>query len=311
MALFAIIALVFTVGASGSGTKGGSTPDTLLWSDEFDGSELDNEKWNVEIGTGSQYMPAMNGWGNNEAQYYREENVFIQDGKLIIEAKKENFIRSYTSGKINTAGIKLPDGTVKPEKYFVRMGKVEARIKAPRGRGLWPCFWLLGSDYTKYSNKNLQIQDDPAWAKNKNLPLGWPRCGEIDIFEMNGRLDARYGATLHYGEWWPKNKFKTKNKIHTKSLANDWHDYGVIWDSHSVKYTFDGAVWAVVDLKSLGTGSYVYGNSFTNPHGYSIILCLAIGGNYLNNQLPLDSTWTSSPPEDRRLEVDWVRVYGK
>jgi beta-glucanase (GH16 family) len=98
--------------------------------------------------------------------------------------------------------------------------------------------------------------------------------------------------------------------VYKESLSKKWHTYGIIWDSEIVKYTFDGKVWAELSLESLGEGSYVYGDSFTSPYGYSIIFCLAIGGNYLNNELPLDSTW-DGPLEDRCLEVDWVRVYGK
>jgi beta-glucanase (GH16 family) len=287
-----------------------SLPTTLLWSDEFDGPELDAGKWNVEIGVGDQYAPEIAGWGNNEAQYYRKENVYIKDGKLVIEAKKEDFPWGYTSGRITTAGIKLPDGSAKPSRYFAPMSRIEARIKAPKGQGLWPGLCIMGSDLSKYSNERLKKWHNPAWALMKDNSIGWPRCGEIDIFEMNGLLDKQYGATLHYGEWWPHNKWATNDKIHSESLADGWHDYGIIWDSHSAKFTFDGDVWAVVNLESLGEGSYTYRDSFTNPHGYALIFWFAIGGNYLSNQLPPASTWTSAPLEDRCLEVDWIRVYG-
>ena len=120
----------------------------LVWSEEFNGSALDESVWNYNIGG--------NGWGNNEKQYYtsRSENIRVQNGMLEIEARKESYENNnYTSARIHSKG----------KKEFT-YGKVEARIKFPGGQGTWPAFWMLGSKGN------------------------WPNCGEIDIIEHVGGL---------------------------------------------------------------------------------------------------------------------------
>ena len=123
---------------------------TLSWSDEFtgpNGSSVDSSKWVLETGGG--------GWGNNELEYYtkRPENVYLKDGNLIIKAVKEKYTgpdgvtRPYTSARLKTLG-----------KFSQAYGRFEARIKIPRGQGIWPAFWMLGDDIEK---------------------IGWPTAGEI------------------------------------------------------------------------------------------------------------------------------------
>src|SRR5215510_6763204 len=105
---------------------------TLIWSDEFsqlNGSSPDTNKWAYDIGTGS------GGWGNNELEYYtsRTNNVRIENGQLVIEARQESFMgSSYISARLKTQG-----------KASWVYGRFEARIKIPRGQGLWPAFWTL------------------------------------------------------------------------------------------------------------------------------------------------------------------------
>jgi len=124
----------------------------LEMADEFDtDGPLNNDIWDYEIGTGQ------NGWGNGELQYYtdRTENITVQNGVLIITAKKEEYNgSSYTSARIVTKG----------EQAY---GRFEARIRVPYGQGMWPAFWLLGADC------------GPA--------VVWPQCGEIDIMEYDGK----------------------------------------------------------------------------------------------------------------------------
>src|SRR5262245_10778127 len=121
----------------------------LVWSDEFDGPDgslPDPTKWAHDTGG--------HGWGNNELQNYtnRVENTRQEGGHLVLEARQEAFgTNAYTSGRLKTQGI--IDWTY---------GKFEARLKIPTGRGLWPAFWMLGSNISQ-----------PG--------IGWPRCGEIDI----------------------------------------------------------------------------------------------------------------------------------
>ena len=129
----------------------------LIWSDEFNGSTLDESNWAAQIGGG--------GWGNQEAQYYtnRTENLRVADGCLIIEARKENYENhEYTSARIYSKG-----------KREFCYGKLEASISLPAGVGTWPAFWTLG---------------------NKG---SWPNCGEIDIMEHTGSAPNRIFGTLH------------------------------------------------------------------------------------------------------------------
>ena len=125
----------------------------LVWSDEFDGDTLDMTKWSYQTGTGSEY--GLDRWGNNELEYYKEENVSVADGLMTITAKRENIETSqFTSGRIRT--IDLGDWTY---------GRFEFRAKMPQGQGLWAAIWMLPTD---------------------NEYGGWAASGEIDIMEYLG-----------------------------------------------------------------------------------------------------------------------------
>jgi len=132
----------------------------LIWSDEFDGNQLDGSKWIQETGG--------NGWGNNESQYYTSgtNNMSFSQGQLIITAKKEQFgFNAYTSAKISTKG-----------KFSTRYGKIESRISCPQGKGLWPACWMLGTSIDQVS---------------------WPACGEIDIME-HINTEMKIHGTAHW-----------------------------------------------------------------------------------------------------------------
>jgi beta-glucanase (GH16 family) len=107
---------------------------TLVWQDEFEGPEIDRTKWAFDIGG--------HGWGNNESQAYtdRPENVRIEDGMLVIEARQEEFVRrKYTSARLKTQGL-----------HAWTYGRIEARMKLPYGNGIWPAFWMLGANIQKH-----------------------------------------------------------------------------------------------------------------------------------------------------------------
>ena len=108
----------------------------LVWSDEFDGSSLNSANWQYDVGTGSEI--GLNGWGNNELQYYRDgsNNLTVENGVLSLIAKEESLGgQNYTSARIKTAGLQAWE-----------QGKIEARIKLPVGQGIWPAFWMLRDD---------------------------------------------------------------------------------------------------------------------------------------------------------------------
>ena len=108
----------------------------LVWQDDFNGNKLDLTKWDYQTGTGSQY--GLNGWGNDELQYYTPDNVSVKKGNLVIEARKEDKNgMAYTSGRIRSM---KDDGTIL---YAPTFGRVEARMMLPKGDGIWPAFWML------------------------------------------------------------------------------------------------------------------------------------------------------------------------
>ena len=134
----------------------------LVWSDEFEASNLDPTKWDYDIGQGSW------GWGNNELQYYTNSlsNVMLDNGYLRITAKNEQFgAANYTSARIKSKGL-----------FEFMYGRIDARIQVPIGQGLWPAFWMLGANI-----------DD----------VGWPQCGEIDVLE-HVNTEALIHGTHHY-----------------------------------------------------------------------------------------------------------------
>ncbi|MEL6867121.1 MAG: glycoside hydrolase family 16 protein, partial [Bacteroidota bacterium] len=149
----------------------------LVWSDEFDGTAIDESKWSYDLGDGCDISEDLCGWGNNELEYYtdRSENSFIRDGKLVIEAKKEfpfyQGQHEYTSARMVTKN-----------KGDWTYGRIDVRAKMPLGQGLWPAIWMLPTDNT-YGI--------------------WPKSGEIDIMEYLGHEPERVFGTIHYGhDFW-------------------------------------------------------------------------------------------------------------
>ncbi len=236
---------------------------TFLWADEFtqaDGTKPDSAKWGYAIG-GS-------GWGNNELQYYtdRTENARIEGGALVIEARAENFGgRSYTSARLLTK-----------EKQSWTYGRIEARIKIPRGQGIWPAFWMLGSNIGS---------------------VGWPQCGEIDIMETIGREPAIVHGTVHGPGYSGELAISGSYTLAGATLADDFHIYAIEWEENRIRWFIDGQVYFTLTPSSLPNGSAWV---FNQPQ--FILLNLAVGGNWPGN--PDNSTIFP-----QRMTVDYVRVY--
>ncbi len=236
----------------------------LAWSDEFDqadGSSPDPSKWVFDTGA--------SGWGNRELQNYtnRVDNVRIERGQLVIEAKKEDYLGSaYTSGRIKTQG-----------KWSWTYGRIEARIKIPRTQGIWPAFWMLGSNI--------------ASAR-------WPNCGEIDIMENIGREPGLVHGTLHgpgySGGAGIGGPFALPGG---GAFADDFHLYAVEWAPNEIKWFVDGSQYFAVTPSRLPAGAKWV---FDQPQ--FILLNVAVGGNWPGNP---DQT-TVLP---QRMLVDYVRVY--
>ncbi len=210
----------------------------LVWSEDFDGAEVNQNNWSFDIGTGN------NGWGNNELQYYtdRPENIRIEDGILIIEARKENYKGSnYTSARIKTEN-----------KQFWTYGKIEARIKLLQGKGIWPAFWMLGESFGTIS---------------------WPYCGEIDIMEMigGGVNDSICHGTIH----WDKNGWTYSGgntTLSTGIFSDDYHTFSIEWDQETIRWFLDGIQYHAENINHEHQ-SELHDNFF-------IILNCAVGGNW-------------------------------
>lgn len=236
----------------------------LVWSDEFkqpDGSAPDPQKWAYDTGG--------NGWGNEELEYYtsRTNNVRIEGGKLVIEARKEGFEnRNYTSGRLTTL-----------KKFSATYGRFEARIKIPYGQGVWPAFWLLGTNL---------------------VSVGWPACGEIDIMENVGNEPGTVHGTVHGpGHSGAYSVGGPSTLPRGAALAKDYHNFAVECEPNRITWYLDGNAYFTVTPSNLPKNSPWI---FNKPK--FLILNLAIGGKWPGNP---DAT-TRFP---QRMIVEYVRVY--
>lgn len=238
----------------------------LAWSDEFDGDALDTSKWIYDIGNW--------GWGNNELQYYTEgrtENARLENGVLLIEARKNDMGQQWTSARLTTRG-----------KQSFLYGKIELKARVPRERGNWAAGWTLGDTYVD--------------------ELSWPYCGEIDILESVGyEVDDETGDGIaHCTVHTPAYYFKINNQISSvkdmKNIAGEFHTYAVEWTPTEVRGYVDGEHYYTYD-KNANAKEW----PFNIPQ--NIIVNLAMGGGWGGAQ-GMDPDVTS-----QIYEIDYVRVY--
>lgn len=242
---------------------------TLVWSDEFSGTSLDQSAWNTEIGNGS------GGWGNNELEYYTgsTNNVFVSNGNLIIEARKELVSGfNYTSSRLTTAGKKV-----------FKFGRIDIRAKIPVGKGIWPALWMLGTNIGS---------------------VGWPACGEIDIMELIGTSPKTVYGTMH---WKGTNGNATQNGLngdnHQYDLpagddySKEFHVFSMVWKQDSIQMYVDDNLY----LSFSNQGNVAPANYPFNAEEF-FIFNVAVGGNWPG---PPDAS-TVFP---QRMFVDYVRVF--
>ncbi|MFF5081335.1 discoidin domain-containing protein [Actinoplanes sp. NPDC000266] len=234
----------------------------LVFSDEFNGAagaKPDQAKWTYDPG-----VPQ-----NGEIQYYtpNSENAQMNgQGSLVIEARKQDYQgRQYTSARMNTSN-----------KFHVQYGRVEARVKVPKGNGLWPAFWMMGADF---------LTGRP-----------WPYNGEIDIMEVLGRNTSEAYSTLHAPAYNGAGGYG--QKYATVDLSQDFHTWAVEWDSKGMRFLLDGnqVFYASKDTVENTRGPWIY------DHPFYVILNLAVGGDFPG---PIDA----STPFPSQMLVDYVRVY--
>ena len=236
----------------------------LAWGDEFDGDVINLANWTYDIGGW--------GWGNGEAQYYtdRPENARTQNGLLVIELQQEPYEGSYhTSARLKTQGLQE-----------FQYGRMEARIKVPRGSGTWPAFWMLGADFDNES-------DDPAKQ--------WPNIGEIDIMEYVGRDPDLVMGTIH-GPGYAGAGGRSQWNRQEFDIADDFHTFAVDWDAEGIRWFFDGEMYFELGPENLKNGEWVFDRPFF------FILNLALGGT-LGGNIALDLEYPI------QYYVDYVRVY--
>jgi beta-glucanase (GH16 family) len=241
-----LLSMAFS-GSEHSATPGHSSYDTsitvypgyhLVWQDEFNGNALGAGDWNYETG-GS-------GWGNHELEYYTagNRNAYLQDGNLVIEARKEDTAnRNYTSARITTAG-----------KHEFLYGRIDMRAKLPVQTGMWPALWMLGND--------IGVK-------------GWPLCGEIDIMELIGKNPKQVVGSFHW-----KNDDGTEGTLNNRyslSLADfsqDFHLYSLIWEKDGYEILVDNQVYVKAKASEI-KATY---NPFNHP--FFLIFNVAVGGDW-------------------------------
>jgi len=228
----------------------------LVWEENFNGTELNESVWNFELGNGCPNC----GWGNNERQLYTKDNHKIENGNLVITAKKEN--DTYTSTRITTAN-----------KIEFQYGRIEARAKLPVGKGIWPAFWMLGSNISQ---------------------VGWPKCGEIDILEYVGKDPHMVYTTLHTQDSHGNSINSKKTKIDT--IEEGFHVYAVDWTKEKMDFIVDDVVVYTFNPNVKNDNTWPFDQKFF------ILVNMAIGGNFGGPDVD-DSIF----PQEYIL--DYIKVY--
>jgi beta-glucanase (GH16 family) len=243
-----------------------------VWSDEFDGpagASFDRSRWTADTGG--------TGFGNQEREFYttRPENVALDgDGHLVFTARSETPSAAfqcwygqclYTSARLKTTGL-----------FAQTYGRFEARIRIPRGQGLWPAFWMLGSDIDA---------------------VGWPRSGEIDIMENIGRESATVHGTLHGPGYSGSNGISGFDMLLAGAYADDFHIFTVAWEATEIRWYVDGRLYHRVASSGLPSGA-----AWVFDHPFFLLLNVAVGGGW-----PGDPNGATTFPQT--MVVDYVRVY--
>ncbi|GAA2253868.1 hydrolase [Streptomyces ruber] len=244
-------------------------PMAVAFSDTFDGpagSGVDPGKWQLETGDNVN---------NHERQYYTSGTGNAQldgRGNLVIEARRENPAGhqcwygtcEYTSARLNTSG-----------RFAATYGHVEARMKLPRGQGVWPAFWMLGQDFGE---------------------VGWPDSGEIDVMENVGHEPSTVHGTLHGPGYSGEGGIGAGYTLPDgQAFADGFHTFAVDWEPGKISWSVDGEVFQTRTPADLNGNPWVFDKPFF------LILNLAVGGYW-----PGDPDGSTAFPQ--QLVVDEVTV---
>lgn len=256
----------------------------LKWSDEFDGTALDMEKWSYELGNwklddNGNYVT--NGWGNNEQEFYTDKNASVNDGVLTIAARHENYSDAvqgnyeYTSSRLSTQ-----------HKFSTCGGKIEVRARCDSGKSLWPAIWMLPED---------------------SVYGGWAASGEIDIMEGWGSTPEKVCGTIHFGDVWPNNVYLTNDFIFENGDSTEnWHTYSIEWDKSEIRWYVDDKLY------STQSDWYSVNRKYPAPfdQNFYVILNLAVGGHFdgIDGIYAEPATFANG---EKHFDIDYVRVYDK
>lgn len=217
----------------------------LVWEDNFDGTELNRDDWNVEL-----HDP---GWVNAEWQEYvdSEENIYVKDGNLIIQPIKMKVDHKdyYTSGRVNTQN-----------KHDFKYGRFEARLKVPEGMGFLPAFWLMPTDERFYGQ--------------------WPKCGEVDIMEVMGQTTDTLHGTLHFGE--EHTQRQGTYVLEEGNFADEYHVFACEWEPGEMRFYVDNELYFTEHdwfTKRNGYSEITYPAPYDQP--FYMILNVAVGGSWV------------------------------
>jgi beta-glucanase (GH16 family) len=242
----------------------------VVWSDEFNGNAIDFGTWTYDVGGA--------GWGNGQFEYdtARQQNSYVTNGNLVIEADREAYLgNAFTSARMNTQG-----------RFAFKYGDLEARIKLPNtANGLWPAFWMMG---------------------NNAGAIVWPDCGEVDITEMGAAAGITQGlqqklvdSALHYSN--ASDNYSNYVAWYTApvDLTLDYHLYKVSWTPTAITFYLDGVAIGSLDI----TADFL--SEFHQP--MFPILNLAIGG-YNPSYTGVYSPGAVTATFPARMYVDYIRL---
>ena len=215
----------------------------LSWSDEFDGSVINEAFYSFDLGDG---CPDLCGWGNEELQIYSNEakNVFVGDGKLNIVATQEGDIE-FHSARLTTK-----------DKVEFQHGRIDIRARVPKGQGIWPAFWMLGANIDE---------------------VGWPACGEIDIMEAVGHEPLEVHGTAHWGPEGGPNQFKGGTFFNDEEFIEAFHVFTLLWEQNKITWYVDEEEYFTLSGADVGNSPYRFDNDFY------FLFNVAVGGRWPGN----------------------------
>lgn len=248
----------------------------LVWSDEFNGQagQAPNPAvWGQEIGDGT--ANGIPGWGNDELEYYTGGTANVaMDGaghlQLTTKAADGSLMCYYGPCQYTSARL------LSQNRFEVAYGRIEARVKVPRGAGLWPAFWMLGTDIDQ---------------------VNWPQTGEIDIMENVGRLPNQVFGTIH-GPGYSGGQSYGDTYDFPQPVADAFHTFSVEWQPNKIVWYVDGIVYHT----ATPSDDFLQGKPWVFNHPFFLLLNVAVGGNF-GGPVGADTVFP------QQMLVDYVRLY--